>query len=70
MTTDLPTKKGYYWWMAKGKDFGGAVKSVVRVFQNRHKRFYVEHKSYDRCVEDWEDDSVQYWQYIPEPETP
>lgn len=69
MTTELPTKEGYYWWMAKGK-YSDTIKSIHRVFRRKNGKFYVEFSDWDRLVESWEDDSVQYWQYIQEPEIP
>lgn len=69
MTTDLPTKEGHYWWMARGKDFD-TLKSIQRVYQNRDGEYYVEYSGRRRLVGDWPEDEAQYWQYIPEPKTP
>lgn len=69
MTKDLPTKEGYYWWIAKGK-LSSTEKSILKVRKNKFNRLYADHGEYERYIEDWQNDEQQYWQYIPEPEIP
>jgi len=72
MTTELPTKQGYYWWVSK-YDGSVSTKEILKITEYKNK-LYASGGEYNfevrPLIHNSEEIEEEYWQYIPEPEIP
>lgn len=72
MTTELPTKEGYYWWVSK-YDGSVSAKEILKITKFKNK-LYASGGEYNfevrPPIHDSEEIEEEYWQYILEPEIP